>query len=218
MFMAIMVAAFSMVACSSDSREDEIPDTSQDKKTTLADYEGVWENENDDMFFSVTSDGYVLYNLWECMLGRGKGTLRNDTLIVKNEYSKRTDSLVLYKPVEDQLMIRGKVFGKDTGKAYYAYGLHFNLNKEKVPVTSFAGDYWTTPGGLNAYFGSFDEKYIVLNDYIFQRLISYKYGRYETREYYYVPREINSKLGTRRLYYAGFKDDEVVHYDYFPSR
>lgn len=32
MFMAIMVAAFSMVACSSDSREDEIPDTSQDKK------------------------------------------------------------------------------------------------------------------------------------------------------------------------------------------
>ena len=218
MFMAIMIAAFSMVACSSDSREDEVPGNPQDKKTTLADYEGGWENGNDDMFFSVTSDGYVLYNLWECMLGRGKGTLRNDTLIVKNEYSRRTDSLVLYKPVEDQLAIRGKVFGKDTGKAYNAYGLYFSLNKEKVPITSFAGDYWTTPGGLNAYFGSFDEKYIVLNDYIFQRQISYKSGRYETREYYYVPREINSKLGTRRLYYAGYKDDEVVHYDYFPSR
>lgn len=218
MFMAIMIAAFSMVACSSDSREDEVPDNPQDKKTTLADYEGVWENGNDDMFFSVTSDGYVLYNLWECMLGRGKGTLRNDTLIVKNEYSKRTDSLVLYKPVEDQLAIRGKVFGKNTGKAYNANGLYFSLNKEKVPIISFAGDYWTTPGGLNAYFGSFDEKYIVLNDYVFQRQISYKSGRYETREYYYVPREINSKSGTRRLYYAGYKDDEVVHYDYFPSR
>lgn len=50
MFMAIMIAAFSMVACSSDSREDEVPGNPQDKKTTLADYEGVWENGNDDMF------------------------------------------------------------------------------------------------------------------------------------------------------------------------
>lgn len=32
MFMAIMIAAFSMVACSSDSREDEVPDNPQDKK------------------------------------------------------------------------------------------------------------------------------------------------------------------------------------------
>lgn len=32
MFMAIMIAAFSMVACSSDSREDEVPGNPQDKK------------------------------------------------------------------------------------------------------------------------------------------------------------------------------------------
>ncbi len=40
MFMAIMVAAFSMVACSSDSREDEIPDTSQDKKNDFGGLRG----------------------------------------------------------------------------------------------------------------------------------------------------------------------------------
>lgn len=57
MFMAIMIAAFSMVACSGDSREDNIH---EDTQKTLADYDGVWEDEdNDTLFISISANGNI---------------------------------------------------------------------------------------------------------------------------------------------------------------
>lgn len=47
--LAIILAPYFIVACSSDSKEDTIPEEPQ---MTLADYQGVWEDIHNDTAFS----------------------------------------------------------------------------------------------------------------------------------------------------------------------
>lgn len=57
--LTIILAPFFIVACSSDSKEDSIPEEPQ---MTLADYQGVWEDiHNDTAFISISANGEVLY-------------------------------------------------------------------------------------------------------------------------------------------------------------
>ena len=82
MFMAIMIAAFSMVACSSDIREDNIH---EDTQKTLADYDGVWEDEdNDTLFISISANGNIKYYCGSIYMGNGIGVLNGNTLVVYN--------------------------------------------------------------------------------------------------------------------------------------
>ena len=92
-FMAIMIAAFSMVACSSDSREDNIP---EDIQKTLADYDGVWEDDsNDTIFIAISSNGMIKYYCGTHYMGNGIGYLKENTIYVPNEYTGMTDEFAI---------------------------------------------------------------------------------------------------------------------------
>lgn len=83
------IAPFFIVACSSDSKEDTIPEEPQ---MTLADYQGVWEDiHNDTAFISISANGEVLYYKQNGVMGRGIGILADNTISITNEYTGSRD-------------------------------------------------------------------------------------------------------------------------------
>ena len=143
--LAILLAVFFIVACDNEGIEDSLPKESQ---KTLADYEGVWEDEeNDTIFIAISSNGIVKYYCGSHSMGNGLGVLDKNTLSVPNEYTGMTDKFTI-RETKDGLRINCSLKDGVNIGAYCSKTL--NLKKTTEATASFAGDVWTQDG----WFGS----------------------------------------------------------------
>lgn len=186
--LAILLAAFFIVACSNEGREDTIPEEPQ---KTLADYEGVWEDiNNDTAFVSIATTGEILYYNCNGVMGRGIGVLSKNTISVLNEYTGKRDELKIAQTASG-IKISGKVCSKTYNGNYTPI---WNLRKtNETFVNSFAGDVWSW-GWTNMcpYFkdGLTQERYMFTSNNVCT--ISYhnnKHGDYIGDSYFYIPRK-----------------------------
>ena len=203
MFMAIMIAAFSMVACSSDSREDNIH---EDTQKTLADYDGVWEDEdNDTLFISISANGNIKYYCGSIYMGNGIGVLNGNTLVVPNEYTGMTDEFELSGSV-DNLRLKCKLKDGINKDAYCSITL--NLHKTNESLALFTGDVWMP----KLYFGSTDRKswqqwrmQVTSNNSSLYYLHHNTYGIMKQYGLYSIQRQYKNKY---KFLYSHFSDND----------
>lgn len=186
--LAIILAPYFIVACSSDSKEDTIPEEPQ---MTLADYQGVWEDiHNDTAFISISANGEVLYYKQNGVMGRGIGILADNTISITNGYTGSRDELKI-EPTINGLRVYGKV-GSKTNKGNYTPVWELRKTDETF-VNSFAGEVWSW-GWTNMcpYFkdGLTQNRYMFTSNNVCT--LSYhnnKHGDYIGESYFYIPRK-----------------------------
>ena len=135
--LAILLAAFFIVACSNEGREDAIPEEPQ---KTLADYEGIWEDENNDtLFISISANGKIKYYCGKYIAGNGFGVLDDNVISVSNEYSGLTDK---FQITNTKYGIEVKCYSPDRLNSSATYYKVLNLKPANESMALFTGDLW----------------------------------------------------------------------------
>lgn len=203
--LTIMLAAIFVVGCSSsENREVNTPEVPQ---KTLADYEGVWEDiDNDTAFVSISSTGEVLYYSRNGVMGSGIGILNENMINVQNEYTGKKDELKVVQ-TSSGIKIYGKIYSK-TYDGYYSPVWNLKKSNEAF-VNSFAGDTWSYGwSNICPYFkdGLTQDRYIFTSNNVCT--LSYhnnKHGDYIGESYFYIPRKY--KNTTKFMFAHSYKEN-----------
>lgn len=135
--LAVMLAAFFIAACSNEEREDNIP---EDPQKTLADYEGVWEDENNDtLFISISANGKIKYYFGEHIVGNGFGVFDRNVISVSNEYSGLTDK---FQITDIKGGIKVGCYSPDRLNPSATYYKVLKLKPVNESMALFTGDLW----------------------------------------------------------------------------
>lgn len=141
----IILAALFIVACSNGGEEDNTP---QKPQKTLADYEGVWECENNDtLFISISSNGKIKYYFGNNIVGNGFCMLDKNVISVPNEYWGLTDK---FQITDTKDGIKIECYTPNKLNPSSIWHTTFKLKPANESMALFTGDLWA--GG--SWFGA----------------------------------------------------------------
>lgn len=141
----LLLAVMLLGACCDNSKNDVVEEPPQ---KILADYQGVWKGvDNDTSFISISHSGIVSYYYKKGAMGKGVGTLKNNTITIQNEYTGKMDVLEI-KQVGKILNITGKISSRTY--QYGSYPISWKVERDCDSYASFSGDIWTQ----SLWFGS----------------------------------------------------------------
>nr|DAG40630.1 MAG TPA: protein of unknown function DUF4969 [Caudoviricetes sp.] len=133
----IILTTFFIVACSNEESEDNIP---KEPQKTLADYEGVWEDVNNDtLFISISANGKIKYYCGKYIVGNGFCVLDKNIISISNEYSGLTDKFQI-TDTKDGLVV--KCYSPDRLNSYATYYTVLHLKPANESTALFTGDLW----------------------------------------------------------------------------
>ncbi len=211
----LLLALLSMLVLSSCSKGDENKELDIDKgesKFTIEELSGVWESsQNDLLFISINNVGKISYCFNEHTMGNGYGQIKDNELIIQNDYSVKSDKLQ-FTIDNDTLTLSGDIRSK-FDEQNYKIELKFKKVNEMY-TASFIGDYWKPLSGLSPVYGSVQTTLSFVGD----NTVQYKYYAEKTGKvikeslWYYLAR--NHWNRGKIIYVNKTKDNSSLIYIY----